>query len=289
MKILKRVCLLSLLLFAGFYSYGQSKTKHIRGKVYNKISGIALEGVEIYSKNTDSLSLLGQSRSTGMYHVTFNKNNDSLYFRLDGYKTYARYIKRYRRTINAPLLRDSLLETDLPSLKNSIGLLPMKLIWHSVSLHYQYFIKPKFSLGLYADYYYNGRLFSGDEFTGYKFTPVARYFFVRNKSFGFYSQGGVIFGQFDFIKMTYRWDNMSHWEKIDFNSWGFLLSVGVHKKMFKSDNLVFDINMGTQVLPFNGPKTINIGGFDYSAETIWWNFTGPGSVFEIKITIGYMF
>jgi hypothetical protein len=268
----------------------QSTTyKYLHGKVYNKTSGLGIAGVKI--RIGDS-SYGIQSKNTGAYVLRTRKESDSILFEHPGYQPLKLALKKSTRSMDAPLCRLQADSNDLPGLKNTLSFLPLKLITGGLSLNYERFIKTKLSTGLNATYYFKGRQYFGnEEFTGLKLTPHVRFYFKRNKSYGFYIQGGIIVAYFDFSKLNYNYSNdLTRSVSKYFWAGGVGSAIGIMDILGKSSNAIVDINIGLQNFPSPiEPKWIDEHGREYSHNTAWWLLGGPGSIIEIKIAIGGIF
>ena len=141
-------------------------------------------------------------------------------------------------------------------------------------------------------YYYNGRqLFGSEEFTGIKISPYFRFYFKRNKSYGFYVQGATIIAYFDFSVLNYNYSN-SNTISVPTIFWTYGLSgaLGFTNILGNSKHFIIDMNIGWQYLPAPFAENItNEHNTEYTHNSLWWIVGGPGSVIEIKLAIGGIF
>ncbi len=277
-----------LLLFATTQAQSTS-FKYLHGKIYNKASGLGIANVKI---SIGDSSYGKVSKRSGAYVIRARKEDDSILFQHPDYQPLKLYLKKSIRTIDAPLSRLRPNSNDLPKLKNTLSFLPLKLITGGLCLNYERFIKTRLSTGIYSNYYFRGRQYFGrEEFTGLKLTPNARFYFKRNKSYGFYVQGGLIVGYFDFSKLNYNYsDVLSKSISAYFWAGGLEAAVGMMDILGNYSKVIIDINAGWQIFkpPFS-EKIVDEHGREYSHNAAWWFVGGPGSIIEIKIAIGGIF
>jgi hypothetical protein len=261
----------------------------MQGKIINEKSGLGISGVTISTQDTNFKTI---SKNAGSYHFTIPKSIDILIFSHDDYKSKIVSLEKSNRVIKVKLQRIKPDSTDLPSLKNTLSFLPLKLLTGGFSLRLERFIKTRYSVGSYLTYYYRGRQFFGNEkFTGIKVSPYFRFYFKRNKSYGFYIQGAGIVAYFDFSRLKYNYSN-SRTISAPTIFWtaGLSGAVGITNIVRNSKHFIIDINIGWQYLPpaFENNFT-DENGIEYSHNSLWWVAGGPGSAIEIKLSIGGIF
>lgn len=169
-------------------SVGQDdKLKRISGTVFNQESGIEIENVTV---STVDSAFQVKTSNLGDFVIKIPKKTEKLIFSHKEYFSKTYKLKRRKRTVNVGLIRIEPDSIDIPHLKNTISFLPLKLITGAFGLRIERFLKQKYSTGIYATYYFNGKQYFGSEkFTGIKISPYFRYYLKRNKSHGIYAQG----------------------------------------------------------------------------------------------------
>jgi len=111
---------------------------------------------------------------------------------------------------------------------------------------------------------------------------------LRKKKNELYLEGKFLTGYFDFSELFYS-KHLDWGEYFSENFWtyGGALALGYSFGMKKSDNAIVNLSAGFQYLPMNVPETKDNGNLEVAND--WWYFYGPGSYFEIKITLGGIF
>lgn len=288
----KNYLLTSFLLCISILAFAQTQNlKYLKGKIYNKTSGLGIKNVNIV---VDDTTFQNTSNNTGGYFIKVPKNIDSINFFIDGYNEKRVSVKRSQRVLNVGLSRTFPTAKDLPKLKNTISYLPLKLLTGAIGFRYERFIKTNISTNLYADYYYKGKQYFGsEEFTGLKTTIGGRYYIVRNKSYGAYAQAGLMLGYFDFEKLNYKYGAGTSFtltkQKIVWTG-GLEGAFGITKIIGNSKHIIVDINMGFQLMPANWAyNAVDEHNREYEHNPLWWYIGGPGSYVEIKLAFGFIF
>ncbi len=289
-----RILLLSLLIMmsmlsCGKHAFSQSTTKLIRGEVLNTVSGLGIKEVVV---STLDFKQMAKTNGYGGYSIRIPKTVDSLLFQHPLFATkVVRIKKKHHRVLDTEMTRLIPDAADLPNAKTSVSFLPLKFITGALSLRVAYFIKTEHALGAYVTWYYNGRQYFGNErFTALKATPYYRYYYERNKSFGAYIQLGAIIGYFDFTNLEYNYSNKLNTSvPAFFWTGGFGFATGI-EDIVKMSGVALDINIGFQYLPPRYPVSVtNEHGTVLEHNNTWWFLGGPGSLVEIKISIGGLF
>ncbi len=281
--------LIVLLLFCGYLSAQNSNLYRYLGKVYDKKTGLGIEGVTVFTIDSVYSVISGKS---GKFAIMAPKNNGPLIFYKDSYKWYHLDTKSHNTIHRVHLERLNVDTTKLVFPKNTIVYYPVKLILGAISASYYGSIKNNFSGGINIKYYYKGRqLFGSEEFTGVKVSPTVRYFIKRNCSYGFYAEGKIIVGYFDFTRLNYTYSN-----KITVNfpttfwTGGVGASVGIMDVLGDLKHVVLDLSIGVQIFPSNYPtEKTGEHGNELSHNSLWWIAGGPGSLIEINLGIGGIF
>lgn len=188
------------------------------------------------------------------------------------------------------------IDTAWKARKNAIGWAPGELLSGAIGLHYERFLNPKNSIGLHTSFYAFGCVlrplyYNYSRFNGIKLAPFYRYYISRNKYKGLFLEGKLLWGYFDFYKLTYLVgyeDYNSYNINYDFQSMGFGVSIGT---MIIPNLKSFDLNLsvGYQYFPAEFISYTDESGNVYPYDDSWWYWGGPGSMIEIKFTIGGIF
>jgi hypothetical protein len=268
--------------------------KTMFGYVNDRYTYAPLKDVSVYAADSNTIAY---TDSTGYYEISIPRKNLKLYFHHNKYKSEKigfSHTARRQDARMAPIAADAE-KYGKPAGRNAISWLPTKLIWGAVGLRYERFIGSRFSIGTYADWYFTGQQYFGDEeYTGIKVTPAFRYFFRHHEALGFYIQASAIIGYFDFSKLNYVTDGSSSryvYSVADF-FWtgGAGFGVGAYFSFSRKNTAFLDLNVGWQILPANYPSTVETPfGSTYEHYNTWWYMGGPGSFIEIKIAIGGIF
>lgn len=261
-----------------------------RGIALNAKSGVSIEGVKVSSKNFKYSDI---SSKSGYFKFKLPANTDSLMLTHSDY--YVKTIK-YRKSdarIKVKIQPISLDSADLPLLKNTISFMPFKLLSGGLAFRFERFIQIQHSMGAYILWYFRGRqMFGEEEFTGFKFAPHYRHYFIRNKSMGAYVQPSVIIAYYDFSKLNYQ-QEYDHETVVSaqehFLTGGVGLAFGITDIVGNSKHFILDFNVGLQILPELYPSSISVDGIEYVHSNGWWYFGGPGSAIEFKFSIGGIF
>ncbi len=287
-----RISFTVLFLLLASVVFGQVyKTMH--GYVNDRYTYAPLEGVLV---QTDDSFTTAYTDKTGYYKIKIPRKNLKLYFHLDKYKPEK---IRFSLTARRQDARLAPIDNDAerygkPAGKNAISWLPIKLIWGAVGLRYERIIGSKFSVGAYADWYFSGQQYFGDEeYTGIKVTPTFRYFFRHHEALGFYIQASAIIGYFDFSVLNYvNPDDHEEVYSVEDFFWtgGAGFAIGAYFSFSRKNAVFLDLNVGSQIMPANYPSKVETPfGSTYEHYNTWWYMGGPGSLIEIKIAIGGMF
>lgn len=283
-----------LLLLFGLFSislFGQHiKTKTINGRVSDKYTFYGIEDVAILLKDS---TLVSKTDSLGYYTLNLPKKEKRLFFTNKDYHTLKIRTGYSSKKINVrlkPLKRPPNSYGDLSG-KNMLGWLPLKHILGALGLKYERFIKKKYSVGAYVDWYYKGRQFFGsEEYTGFKCTPTFRYFFIHHWAMGFYVQASAIVGYFDFSKLNYEYDTQRSTTdeiSITYNFWsgGAHVGIGGYFAHKEGKNACLDVSIGIQIFTEQYPSEKEANNKTYTHNSGWWYLGGPGSIFEFKLSL----
>jgi hypothetical protein len=169
---------------------------------------------------------------------------------------------------------------------------------HLVKLHigllnkfkvsYEHPLSEKLSVGGALGLYYG-------DFPGVKVEPSVRYYFGSECPDGFYAQGRVIFGSFS-KDLTYYFggDALTSLDaftkKVSFTSFGGGLDIGYQWLSGKNKNIIIDISLGAQFMDNKKlTESITVDGDTYTPANLSFLTTGPGAIFNPRLSIGYAF
>jgi len=165
-------------------------------------------------------------------------------------------------------------------LKLHIGVL------NKIKLNYEVPVSDVFSFGSTAAYYFGS-------YPGWKLEPFARYYIGGEAPSGLYLQARGAYGMFNPTLIYYapgfiggNLDAIT--EKKNVSSMGGGLDLGYQWLSGKQKNIAIDISLGAQVMQnINGTVTKN--NVTYTSENVGFNSTGPGGIFNPRLSIGYRF
>lgn len=144
--------------------------------------------------------------------------------------------------------------------QNLVSISPFRL-WNGLRVKYERPLNNKVTYGGIVTYYY-GR------FPGIQVAPIARLYFKGNAPAGFYAQGKVVGGYYS--------------RPASFASFGGGAALGYQVLRGKSKRWTIDMNLGIKAITFDD------GGVTDSSRRTWY-LTGPGSIVDGLISIGYRF
>ena len=128
-------------------------------------------------------------------------------------------------------------------------------------------------------------------FDGVRMDPFIRLYLGNEAPKGIYLQAKVVVGYLN-NSLVYTDVDGNTIDGNWFASGGAGINIGYQALTGKSENWVIDINIGFKlVTPVTGSKDITTSGGNnaYAAENAIWYLSGPGSVFDGHIGIGYRF
>ena len=282
----------SLSVFVLFFSIAisaqEQKMKTIRGHINDKYTYEAILGVRVFSADS---AISSTTDGMGAYSITMPRKSKRIYFHHGEYESVNIRLAHYTRRLDVRMKPYSAENEKYGELsgKNALAWLPTKHILGALGLRYERFIRLRYSIGLYFDWYYRGRqAFGSEEYTGFKATPTFRCYFMHHKAMGFYVQVSAILGYFDFAKLNYENPNRAD----DYISTTYIFwtggmggAVGAYFAFGRKKHIYLDMNIGIQFLPATYPTEKET----YTHNNLWWYAGGPGSIIEVKIAIGGIF
>ena len=291
-----RTALVVFLFLLSISLSGQEKRmRTIHGKVTDKKSGLSISDVRIRPNDTNYYTTSGK---IGEYKFSIPKRSRSLFYSHPDYEEYHVKINPFAKRVDVrmiPIIK--IRHTYGPARGHfAIGFLPMKLMWGALGVKLEVFMINKLSAGTFFDWYFSGfQYFGGEKYSGYKISPFMRFYFIRNEKHAIYTQGSAVYGYFDFEKLNYTFGDEWPYEiSIGYlqESWGFGIGLGYCVTLIdtKLKRLFVDINLGIQYLPANWPEENNsYHGRTADHNKTWWYLGGPGSIIELKLSLGGIF
>ncbi|HEY9113703.1 MAG TPA: hypothetical protein VIN10_03330 [Bacteroidales bacterium] len=298
----KRILLTAVVFMLILTAFSQEKI--LKGKVVISTCNDALPGVNIYC--CDSM-VAAASKAFGRFTIAVPDSAESLVFSKSKFNNYIFEIPQKSGTEKVIVSLIPVNENKFPALKkNTIAFAPFELVNKKITLMYERFVTRRHSVGIYNDIYINSHtiLYKTPIYNGYKMELFYRYYPFRNKYFGTYIQGKVMWGYFNADDIPYyRVDYHGYESEItvsnQFYTGGLGLSGGI--SLYFAGNLYFSASIGYQYFPMNVPNTVEYENKDYrlgtnsgsfllfNSYTNPWYFTGPGSITEIKFLFGGIF
>ncbi len=276
-------------------SYAFSQTKTIRGYTLDLKTREPLEGVVIFCASSNVTATSGKS---GRYKITVPKTATELSFDFPGYQTFSLDLQRHPKYSGQEVnLRcDSCDGLALPLKKNVIAIAPVEFFNLTTTLQYEHFVKPDISVGILLSPFYNSKqlIYQEPVYTGLKFAPFYRYYPWRNLRNGAFLQLKLIGGYFELDDISYHRIDYVISISDEFWTFGFGLAWGWAWYPYKK--MVMNLSLGFQLFPMKSPSTITKDGQEYHRGNTNlllaidpWYFGGPGSLIEIKFTMGGIF
>jgi len=258
------------------------------GKVYHFYQGNRLDSVTLRLSDN---KILGFTDSKGEYVVAVPRSLDSLNLFLEGYRPMKISSRSHGPFGLVPINPH---DSDLQRVKwkNVLSISPMELMRGGIGVRYERFINNRHALGLHTSYYFFNKttniLLQDDdtdwayiieEFDGIKLAPFYRYYLKKNAMGGNYLEAKPITGYFYFPGRPDSNENPYYfWTFGGGAAWGIMT--------IKHDShLTMNLTFGLQYFPMQDPQN----AYNESYNTDWWYFLGPGSIVEIKFTLGGLF
>jgi len=169
------------------------------------------------------------------------------------------------------------------SKKQIFSVAPIGLI-NKFRVKYEIQLNNAFSTGSFFNYYWG-------LFKGVRMDPFVRLYLGDESPKGIYIQAKFVVGYLN-NSLVYTDINGNKIDGDWFTNGGAGINVGYQTLTGKNENWVIDINIGFKlVTPVTGSQNITTsGGNDaYVAENAIWYLSGPGSIFDGHIGIGYRF
>ena len=282
-------------------SIGQERV--IIGIVVNSFTKKAVENVKVSELKFGNSSV---TDSTGYFRIELPKKSRVLIFSNPDYFTFhttKRSGTSNGKKVTIPLkpLNFKEIDTVWKSYKNALSLSINEFMTGAVAVRYERFLEKKHSIGLHTSIYLYGFnnyvIDQGDipmSYKGFKLAPFYRFYMVRSNDHGFFIEGKIPIGYFNFSTLTYSASTQRNFPQ-SFWTIGGTLAVGWMFRLGHSLHGVGNLSLGYQFFPMDIPTNFEIeqgapGRFiTYTLNNAWWYVSGPGSVIEIKFTLGGIF
>ena len=273
----------------------------LKGLVKDRYTQKTIMNAEIRMENNQVVSF---SKENGYFEVALPKTNLNLIINHAEYKTKVVEVKKNTRHDH---YMEIWLDSSNPHMKDSANrkmnnllvLMINELFTGSVGLNYERFVSFKHAVGFNMSSYLFGfgylPLFNQGtaRYVGLKAAPYYSFYFSRTMRRGAFVQGKIMAGYFDFEKLYYYYPSDSRYGEYrseQFSSFGFGAGVGWYALLPKMKHGVFKIYIGYQLFPMYVPSTTESDRYGtLKVENNWWYINGPGSVVEIKFSMGGIF
>lgn len=286
---MKKIIPAIFILFFFLPFYGQ--TTLIQGRIINKETGEPVSAVKII--RVDSLYDV-RSDKNGFFNISLpEKKKTKILFSHPQYLLFTKEIKP--ELVNAPILvslnpvymvnKDSIHRIQY---KNTLSFAPVELLFLGLTFEYERTITNKHGVGGYATVLINRRFWMFNDnisLTGFKLEPYYRYYLWTNQRTAGFAQ----------VKMIYA--NFIVYEDVVYNeiketpSQAFGLGIAWGWKIFhpKLKRHTIQLVVGAKFVPIvsNTDELNDIFG-GYQTE-YWWDLVGPGSIVDVKFTLGGIF
>ena len=300
MSILKKITFLITILISLQLT---AQDKQVHGYVLDAISQKPVANAKITELKSGTYVL---TDSSGLFNLSLPKKTRELIITHENYKPFKQLLHPLKSTreliFKITPYNHKQSDTIWRNYKNAITLSPMELINGAVAVRYERFLKLKHSVGLHSSVYlfgFNSWVFNqgynSARFTGIRLTPFYRYYPIRSNAHGFFLEGKVSYGYFNFSSITYIYSNYYTKKKGDtFSTFGGGVAIGWMFRLPKTKHGVGNFSIGLQTFPFAGNTSIQADRGDgemvtWTTDTSWWYIWSPGAVFEFKFTIGGIF
>jgi hypothetical protein len=177
--------------------------------------------------------------------------------------------------------------------KSVFGVSPFRL-WNGLRLKYERVLTPKVTYGGILTGYYGST-------PGIQLAPIARYYFKGTAPEGFYAQAKIV-GSFQSRNITvdiYDRPYDGFWgsanriatedRKQTFTSFGAGLAAGYQLLWGKNSRWSVDINLGVKFVGNIPEPTLKENEKTLDLDNLGWYLTGPGSIVDGLVSIGYRF
>lgn len=309
---MKKVTAASLLILLFIAAFAQERIA--KGYVLDEHSRAPIEGALV---NVYDTSIVNFTDKAGVFNIMIPKRRRHLLISHEDYLTKKIILGpgfQHKKTSillesidsEAIILKEKQVrDSTLLTYKNALSLSLVELFSVAIAVRYERYISKQQSIGIHSSFYvYGFKPNLGSEYdiyanyNGIKAVPFYRFYPIRKAEVGLFIEGKIPFGYFDFKEIEYRYSTSSNRKMstaYTFWTWGFGISLGVMRPIPRAKHGFINISIGYQYFPMVEPPEHlyeDVGGgttLTYTTETDWWYMPGPGSVFDLKLTIGGIF
>lgn len=158
-----------------------------------------------------------------------------------------------------------------------VGISPVRL-WNGLRIKYEFVFSEKLTFGGTGTYYYG-------MYPGFQIAPTGRYYLKNNAPEGLYLQGKIVGGYYKTDWYTSEGEDTTK----SFTNFGLGAAVGYQMLWGKNSQWSLDLNIGVKFVG-NVPKWEDDEyGFASALDNATWYSTGPGSILDGLVSIGYRF
>jgi len=279
--------------------YTTSKgNKLIHGKVYDSNSDLPIAGVNIEMANHRVIAV---TNPQGIFFSGIPENSRLIIASHPKYKPLQKDLnpEKKKESFSLILTRKHYSQSDTAwkSFNNEISFTANEFFLSALGLHYQRFIKFRHAVGLHFSWYFHGvgatMNVPSSEYTGIKFSPYYRYYFFRSIRRNFFVEGQFSAGHFDFSKLYYGYigdARYGEFYKDSFLTYGLGLGIGFSFVMPKTKHGIVNLYSGFRYFPMRVEEFKSSEHYgSLGVVDSWWYFYGPGSIVELKLTLGGIF
>ena len=263
----------------------------IQGQTINNETGEPVAGVKII--RADSLFDVNSDES-GFWRISLpEKRNSSLLFSHPGYQLFSKEIvpEKVYAPVTIKLIQTYAVSGDsiyhIPY-KNNLSIAPVELLFLAVTLEYERTLPQKHAVGGYATALINRSFWMFDDnisLVGFKIEPYYRYYVWSKQRTAGFAQAKLVYANFVVH------DDNGYPEPTDTYSQAFGIGLAWGWKIFPSKlkRHTIQLVLGARFVPMvSNTDELNDIFNSYQAE-YWWDLVGPGSIIDVKFTLGGLF
>jgi hypothetical protein len=272
--------------------------KSISGKVYDSNNDQPIAGVNIEMAGHKVIAV---TNSQGSFYSGIPENSRFIVASHPDYKplkiSFDPEKKKQRFSLVMERKQYSRSDTAWKTFYNEISITANEFFLSALGLHYQRYISFRHAVGLHFSWYFHGvgltMNVSSSEYTGIRFSPYYRYYLFRSIKRNFFAEGHLSAGHFDFSKLYYGYigdARYGEFYKDSFLTYGLGLGIGFSFILPKTKHGIINIYSGFRYfpMPVEQFKSSEYYG-SLGVVDNWWYFYGPGSIVELKLTLGGIF
>jgi hypothetical protein len=202
-------------------------------------------------------------------------------------------MKKYFLLLMLTMLTCGISAQENQEFKNVVSVSPFR-IWNGLRIKYERPLNEKLTYGGILTGYYGS-------YPGVQLAPIARYYFKGSAPEGFYAQAKIVGGFYsrsisvDIYDRPYdgllgRANHIGEEDRTQtFTSFGVGIAAGYQLFWGKNNRWSIDINLGVKLTNAIPDPTLKDNENVISIDNAAWLLTGPGSIVDGLISIGYRF